>query len=225
MYLDIGSQKSAAEFASRFSQAVYTYAKAGTPMLTLTTAGGTVSSSMTSASVAGTGLGGFDSVTPGSGLDAVRPKLQSDLLAAFTHGNHPGAAIVFAQKISLAIHGFYSQAKIQTIDTSGSPLPASNGPTGVTGVMTGSGGTLTNAPGSGLDAALPAFKSSLQNTFGNVGSLVSAPEKVKLITDAIYTFLTQAIITSTGTMTASATVASGSGTYAAGTGTSTGTVS
>jgi hypothetical protein len=192
IFQQVGSLITVPIKAHQVAQATHTFLLSGIPMTVLTFSSPTITT--------GTGLGGLDIPTPGIGLAAALPTLQTDLLAAWTHHNVPSTARIFAQKTATAVYNYYRQAIVQTIDTAPPNM----------GVSAGTGGLLTPAPGSGLAAAQPAFESALVAQWTRIGvpGITTLQESIDF-SQALHTFATQAMVVTAGNRTGTTGTATG----------------
>jgi hypothetical protein len=149
----------------------------------------------TPGTVSGSGLGGVDSSSPGTGLASAKASLISSLTTLFANTkNTPDAA---ADGLCDAINSFFAAAKVMTSLTATIPpgvsVPGPAGPVGV-GSYTGteSGGIDSSSPGAGLSNTLPTFQNSLGSVFSNNKNTPS--QAAQGIADACETFFLSAIV-------------------------------
>ena len=209
--------------ANDIGTAIKNYATSQTVSTKITTTAGSVASFFTSGPVSGSGSGGVDSLSAGLGLAGAVNKLQTDLANAWANTATPTSA---ASGQATAIDTFFKNANIMTQDVTAASMsaPAPTGP--VAGSITGKGGIDKNTPGMGYSAALGTLQSAIQNIFQDL-STADTYTRAGTLANAIYAFLKEGIVSTTGTFTAVAAVSAsgGAGSYVAGTGTGSGTIS
>lgn len=179
IYSYISTVKSSAELADRKSKAIMKFFLSGKPETVISFA----------SPATGTGIGGIDKSSPGMGLAAAMPILQSQYIEIWTHHNQASAAVTFATKETEALYTFFTSAMVMTIDSGGlDPISMSGGSMGI-------GGTLAPAPGMGLTAAQPILAAQ----YTTIWSALS-PKEVSAAKEAlaIFNFATQAIVNTTG---------------------------
>jgi hypothetical protein len=231
MYSDVSAFKDVGTFAKRKSQAIADFVITGIPMTILTNFPGGVAGAMTTGPVLATGIGGFDKPVPGMGLASAKDILKADLIDLWSHGGANVSAAVYAEKMATAIFKYYSEAIIQTLDTSNSPLPAPPPAGPVTGPMIGIGGTLSPVPGTGYSSAKPLLEAELKRIWSQIAN--DNPRSISLfakdLSDAIHNFCIEGKVDTIGVIIAPAAVAPPpappAGGYFPGTGTATGVVS
>lgn len=228
LYSDVAAVKATPEFARKKAQAIYDFVITGIPMTIITTFPGPVAGAMTAGPVKGLGLGGFDKPAPGIGLAAAKPLLKQELITLYTHGNAPGTPQKFATGMATAVFNYFSQAMIQTMEDTHSPLPAPPPAGPVAGPITGKGGTLSNAQGAGYSSAKAKLESEFIRIWSKTDKEISVEEFATEMSEAIHAFCIEGKINTVGTFVAPAAVAPPPappvGAYLPGVGTGTGTV-
>jgi len=237
------------EWARDKVNAIHKYCKSGIPMVKITNIPGGVVSGLTIGPVTGFGLGGFDKPSPGIGLEAAKPLLKAALIAAWSHGGSVKPYSVVAKQTAEAIHNYYSQAIIQTIEKSPLtlPCPPTSGP--AFGPMKGKGGVLTSNQGNGftgrkLKPYPPNPVTDEDDLYTKDAKMIFTEELIRIwdqidwknpisvsqfateLSEAIHAFCIEAKIVTEGFISAPASVDSltGSGSYSVGSGIGKGSV-
>lgn len=194
--------------AMGFSDASQTFAETGVPMTVdtgLEASGQAVAGSVTidPGAVTGTGSGGIDIPSPGSGLEAAVTTLTSALTAIFTE--EVNTAELAAQNVADAIFAFLSEAMILTNFTGtvppGQAVPPPVGPVGP-GAFTGTGiGGIDSTSGSGLASVISVL---IESIISDWSAEYNTPEQcAESIANALLSFYQEALINTTDIGTAS----------------------
>lgn len=208
MYLDTKSEKSAAFFAKKRTEAIYAFVHTGIPMTIIATFPGPVVGAMTGGPVQGMGIGGLDKPAPGMGLEAAKSLLVQELIGIWTHGNAVHTPEEMAEKEATAIFNYYSQAIVMTQDKTDAPLPAPPPVGPVTGPIKGKGGVnAAPSPGSGYDSVKPTLQSELERIYAQVKAERSVAQFADEIATAIHAFCKEGKVDTQGTFLAPASVA------------------
>jgi hypothetical protein len=189
IYSDTGGMESVDIFAQKKARAILKFVLTGIPKTLITFVN----------PIAGTGVGGLDSIVPGSGLPSALPGLKAQYLKNWNHGGAVSAPIVFATKEAQAIFDYFSQTKVQTIDLGPlTPIAPPPAPPPLMGPSIGSGGTLTSLPGSGYQSALPGLVSAFKANWSQVATARSIEQCAQDESQAIHNFCVQGKVTTTG---------------------------
>jgi hypothetical protein len=180
MFSDVAPDGSARAKAEQMAQAFFKYAMSGKPMCMVMTQPGLPGT------ISGTGIGGVDKPTPGTGLNVA--KLRSGILATYQISTDARGS---ADRLASAVHSYFTEAIIQTKDKNGGP-PA----------ITGIGGVGKSSPGMTYAAAKPILANALYQVFFDVSPGPSAADKVTLIADALHAFFKEGMVNTIGTFSA-----------------------
>lgn len=196
-------------WAKEKADAIHKYCLTGIPTVVITNFPGPVISGMTGGPVLGVGLGGFDKPLPGMGLPAAKVLLKADLIKIWTHKNSVRTIEVIAKEMAEAIHKYYNQAIIQTLETSMAPLPAPPPVGPVVGPMFGLGGTLSSVTGTGFNGAKPPLEAEFIRIWNQID--YKAPRSIEQfaleMSEAIHAFCICGKVATVGTILAPAVVA------------------
>lgn len=194
--------------ASDFANANLAFAETGVPTVAVTgtlAAGQVVAVFVTTTpgAVAGAGVGGIDTPTPGIGLAAAKSILVTSLTAVFA--NNLNTVVQAADGVADAIYTYLSQAKILTSSTGtcapGALVPALVGPVGSSAWSgAGTGGIESSSPGPGLAVALAGLVTDM--TLGWADLLNTPLQIAQDIADALETFFESALVTTVDSGTA-----------------------
>jgi hypothetical protein len=180
VFADISPDVTARKKADAMAMAIHTYVMSGKPMCILVTLPGPPGA------ITGTGMGGIDKPVPGTGL--LLPILISKITSGYQISTDMSGA---ADKLAGAIHTYFSQAMIMTMDSNGA-VPS----------ITGVGGVDKPVPGMGYAAAKSILADDFYAIFSDVGPGGDMMSKVTQLATAIHSFCQQGMVKTDGTFAA-----------------------
>jgi hypothetical protein len=194
VFSDINDERPAITQAQRIAEAYCSYVLTGEPELIITTLPGAVTGAMTAGPVLGQAIGGID--TP-VGLGLQLPLLIQALTQVFA----PTAGATAESKAGEwadALHGYFSQARVMTKDTTGTPVPCppTSGP--ALGPTSGIGGIEQPTPGPGFTVSLPSLIQDLNAVYSDVQSMQSAATMAQRVAQAFDSFSRKGLVTTRG---------------------------
>ena len=193
---DVGGKHAAGEMAQRIGESLYTFVKTGTVYCKISTDGGAVALGVTAGPVTGTADGGVDTNAKGRGLSPAKKDLIKELTGVFSPVSEGAPAK--ADKMAMAVFRFFTAAQILTEDKTSGPMAAPPPVGPVAGSIGGRGGVDQRTEGMGYDAAKPILIEGLTAIFNDVGGRKETDTMAKRISEEIWKFCKEGIVTTEG---------------------------